>query len=229
MLYKSSLSKAAKTKFEDAWTFQGTFFQHAHERSNWISQILAQHLINIMMCFGIGNWRVLTVLLYYMSLRETKWVTQGHVKNQLKAVNADIPYHPTATVVLDIAPFQGNLVIWLFIKSTCHWGWIEQFFPFIYFCFPLIHQLDSYYSLSPSFLALAVQPCGASWCWSCWCWRYQISSIFYPCGLGRTDEMNRMQGYLCTFWSSLWQASPAQRQLCLTVTYGAPRHWDKDL
>lgn len=94
MLYKSSLSKAAKTKFEDAWTFQGTFFQHAHERSNWISQILAQHLINIMMCFGIGNWWVLTVLLYYMSLRETKWVTQGHVKNQLKAVNADIPLPP---------------------------------------------------------------------------------------------------------------------------------------
>lgn len=163
----------------------------------------------------------------WYELERNKVSYSGRVKSQLKA--ADILYHPTATLMVDIAPFQGNLVTWLFIKSICHWKWIEQFFPLIYFCFPLIHQLDSYYSLSPSFLALAVQPCGASWCWSCWCWRYQISSVFYPCGLGRTDEMNRMRGYLCTFWSSLWQASPAQRQLCLTVIYGAPRHWDKDL
>ena len=73
-----------------------------------------------------------------------------------------------------------------------------------------------------SFLALAVQPRGASWCWSCWGGRYQISSIFYPRGLGRADEVNILQARLHTVWSSLGQASPAPRQLCLLVTCGAP-------
>lgn len=121
--------------------------------------------------------------------------------------------------MLDIYSLSRNRVSWLLSPFVTEFNLdVLSFHTCLIFLWFVIGFL---LVTKSSFLALAVQPCGASWCRSCRCWRYQISSIFYPCGLGRTDEMNVMQGYLHTFWSCLGQASPAHRRLCRPVTCGA--------
>lgn len=163
-----------------------------HGKSNWTSWNLVQYQINVTQYFW--NWKFTSITMW-------GWIKQ---REPLKVV-FQISWKATTRVMLDTAPFQEKIVNWLLCSFVAGVEFTSTFLSYILFSFNLL--IGFLLVTKSSFLALTVQSCGTSWCWSCWCWRYQIAPIFYLCGLGRTDEMNIMQ-VICMHSDLLWAGIP---------------------